>query len=240
MIKRENESPLQATIRMNKVIDVDGYRLFQSSFDPDEQGTVLSVSYDRPGMQLTYTGYFLLFVGFVWTLFSKKSRFGRLRKELGEMKNNAPFCLLFFLILSGISSMRGVHDGKMQGAKTVEEQKAVIDRVFADQRGLIEKYVDKDVTKVPQVFIPYKEVLDIYHAGLQVPDDVTLMWCDDNYGYIRHFPTAEECARKGGNGVYYHVSYWGRPHDHLWLSTMSPYLIFQQMKLAYDRGIQKM
>ena len=90
--------------------------------------------------------------------------------------------------------MRGVHDGKMQGAKTVEEQKAVIDRVFADQRGLIEKYVDKDVTKVPQVFIPYKEVLDIYHAGLQVPDDVTLMWCDDNYGYIRHFPTAEECA----------------------------------------------
>ncbi len=64
----------------------------------------------------------------------------------------------------------------------------------------------KDVTKVPQVFIPYKEVLDIYHAGLQVPDDVTLMWCDDNYGYIRHFPTAEECARKGGNGVYYHVS----------------------------------
>ncbi len=54
------------------------------------------------------------------------------------------------------------------------------------------------------------------------------------------FLLAEECARKGGNGVYYHVSYWGRPHDHLWLSTMSPYLIFQQMKLAYDRGIQKM
>ena len=93
--------------------------------------------------------------------------------------------------------MRGVHDGKMQGAKTVEEQKAVIDRVFVDQRGLIGKYVNKDMTKVPQVFIPYKEVLDIYHAGLQVPDDVTLMWCDDNYGYIRHFPTAEERVRKG-------------------------------------------
>ena len=135
--------------------------------------------------------------------------------------------------------MRGVHDGKMQGAKTVEEQKAVLDRVLADQRGLIEKYVNKDVTQVPQVFIPYKEVLDIYNAGLQVPDDVTLMWCDDNYGYIRHFPTAEERARKGGNGIYYHVSYWGRPHDHLWLSTMSPSLIYQQMKQAYDQGIQK-
>ena len=136
--------------------------------------------------------------------------------------------------------MRGVHDGKMQGAKTVEEQKAVLNRVFVDQRGLLEKYVNKDVTQVPQVFIPYKEVLDIYHAGLQVPEDVTLMWCDDNYGYIRHFPTAVERARKGGNGVYYHVSYWGRPHDYLWLGTMSPSLIYQQMKLAYDQGIQKM
>lgn len=108
VIKRENESPLQATIRMNKVIDVDGYRLFQSSFDSDEQGTVLSVSYDRPGMQLTYAGYFLLLVGFVLTLFSKKSRFGRLRRELGEMKKNTPFCLLLFLTVSGISNMQAL------------------------------------------------------------------------------------------------------------------------------------
>ena len=136
--------------------------------------------------------------------------------------------------------MRGVNDGQMQGAKTVAEQKAVLERVLKDQRGLLQKYVNKDVTAIPQAFIPYKEVLDIYNAGLQVPDDVTLIWCDDNYGYIRHFPTAEERARKGGNGIYYHVSYWGRPHDYLWLGTFSPYLLHQQMKLAYDRGIQKM
>ena len=136
--------------------------------------------------------------------------------------------------------MRGVHDGQMNGAKTIEEQRKVLDRVLVDQRTLLQKYVNPDITKVPQVFIPYKEVLDIYNSGLQVPEDVTLMWCDDNYGYIRHFPTAEERARKGGNGVYYHVSYWGRPHDYLWLGTFSPYLLFQQMKLAYDRGIQKM
>lgn len=136
--------------------------------------------------------------------------------------------------------MRGVHDGQMQGARTVEEQKAVLERVLKDQRNLLQKYVDKDVTAVPQVFIPYKEVLDIYHAGLQVPEDVTLMWCDDNYGYIRHFPNKEERARKGGNGIYYHVSYWGRPHDYLWLGTFSPALLYQQMKTAYDHGIQKM
>lgn len=135
--------------------------------------------------------------------------------------------------------MRGVHDGQMQGAKTVEEQKAVLERVLKDQRELLRKYVNKDVEAIPQVFIPYKEVLDIYRAGLEVPEDVTLMWCDDNYGYIKHFPTEVERTRKGGNGVYYHVSYWGRPHDYLWLGTFSPALLYQQMKEAYDCGIQK-
>lgn len=135
--------------------------------------------------------------------------------------------------------MRGVHDGQMQGAKTIEEQKAVLERVLKDQRGLLQKHVNKDATAIPQTFIPYKEVLDIYRAGLQVPEDVTLIWCDDNYGYIRHFPTEKERKREGGNGIYYHVSYWGRPHDHLWLGTVSPSLLYQQMKLAYDRGIQK-
>ena len=135
--------------------------------------------------------------------------------------------------------MRGVHDGAMNGAKTLDEQKAVLEHVFADQRRLLQQYVNEDVTKVPQVFIPYKEVLDVYHAGLEVPDDVTLMWCDDNYGYIKHFPTAKERTRRGGNGVYYHVSYWGRPHDYLWLGTFSPYLLYQQMKQAYDHDVRK-
>lgn len=136
--------------------------------------------------------------------------------------------------------MRGVHDGQMNGARTVEEQKNVLEKVFDDQRRLLRQYVNEDVAKVPQVFIPYKEVQAVYDAGLDVPDEVMLMWCDDNYGYIRHFPTAEECARSGGNGVYYHVSYWGGPHDYLWLGTFSPALLYQQMKTAYDRGIQKL
>jgi hypothetical protein len=136
--------------------------------------------------------------------------------------------------------MRGVHDDPMNGANTVEEQKAVLSRAIADQRNLLGKYVNTDVTKVPQVFIPYKEVLDVYNAGLEVPDDVTLMWCDDNYGYIHHFPTEAEKQRTGGNGVYYHVSYWGRPHDYLWLGTFSPALEQQQLNLAYDRGIDRM
>lgn len=135
--------------------------------------------------------------------------------------------------------MRGVHDGAMNGAKTVDEQKAVLERAIKDQRHLLSQYIKGDIADIPQVFIPYKEVLDVYNAGLKVPDDVCLVWCDDNYGYVRHFPTAEERARKGGHGIYYHVSYWGRPHDYLWLGTLSPALLFQQMSTAWHHGIQR-
>ena len=136
--------------------------------------------------------------------------------------------------------IRGVHDGKMQGANTVQEQKEALTQILNDQREMIKRLVNPDVEKVSQVFIPYKEVLDVYNAGLEVPEDVTLMWCDDNYGYINHFPTTDERNRKGGNGVYYHVSYWGRPHDYLWLSTSHPAQIYYQLKMAYDKGARDM
>ena len=135
--------------------------------------------------------------------------------------------------------MRGVHDGKMQGAKSLNEQRETLQRIIGDQREMLSLEVESDVTRIPQVFIPYKEVLDIYNSGLQVPDDVCLMWCDDNFGYINHFPTADEQKRRGGNGLYYHVSYWGRPHDYLWLGTFHPKLLYQQMRLAYDHDIQR-
>lgn len=136
--------------------------------------------------------------------------------------------------------IRGVHDSKMLGANTLQEQKDALDLILKDQRNMIARIVNPDVEKVSQVFIPYKEVLDVYRMGLQVPEDVTLMWTDDNYGYIRHFPDSLERARKGGNGIYNHVSYWGRPHDYLWLSTNHPALVYYQMKLAYDKGAREM
>lgn len=135
--------------------------------------------------------------------------------------------------------MRGLHDGAMQGARTVTEQRDVLTRVIADQRALLARLVNPRVEHVPQVFIPYKEVLDVYRTGLAVPDDVTLMWCDDNYGYLRHLPTAAELRRAGGHGLYYHASYWGRPHDYLWLGTQSPALLFHQLSRAYRHGIRK-
>lgn len=136
--------------------------------------------------------------------------------------------------------MRGVHDGAMEGVKTPDEKLKYLQLVIDDQRQMLSKTLKRDAATIPQVFVPYKEVLETYRNGLQVPEDVTLMWTDDNYGYIRYFPNAEERSRKGGNGLYYHASYWGRPHDYLWLATLSPFLMEQQLTEAYNRGIQQM
>ena len=136
--------------------------------------------------------------------------------------------------------MRGIHDGSMEGVKTKQEKLEGLQQVIDDQRELIRKYYNKNVEQVPQVFIPYKEVLEIMESGLRVPDDVTLMWCDDNYGYMTRLSDAEQQKRSGGGGVYYHLSYWGRPHDYLWLTTTQPGLIYSEMKAAYDHNCRRL
>ncbi len=135
--------------------------------------------------------------------------------------------------------MRGIHDGSMEGVRTMKEKFDGLQQVINDQQDLIRKYIG-DPAKQMQVFIPYKEVLQIYEKGLQVPDYVTLMWCDDNYGYMTRLSNAEEQKRSGGGGVYYHLSYWGRPHDYLWLTTTQPGLVYNEMRAAYDHNVRKL
>lgn len=136
--------------------------------------------------------------------------------------------------------MRGIHDSPILGTKTQAERIPLLEKIFSVQRGLIEKHVDPNVEKVPQIFCPYKEVLADYRAGLKVPDDVTIVFPDDNFGYIRQFPTAEEEKRKGGFGVYYHISYLGRPLSYLWLNSTPPALIWQEMNKAYENGMRQL
>lgn len=89
--------------------------------------------------------------------------------------------------------------------------------------------------EIPQIFVPYKEVLSIYESGLvNVPDDVTLVWPDDNHGFIRRLSNGAEQLRSGGGGVYYHLSYWGAPADYLWLATTPPALVWEEMTKAYE------
>jgi len=136
--------------------------------------------------------------------------------------------------------MRGVHDSKMEGIKDATEAVPLLEKIIQDQREMLEGNLSKDIKQVPQVFAAYKEVLEIYDNGLKLPEDVTLVWPDDNYGYIQRLNNSAEKKRTGGSGVYYHASYWGRPHDYLWLSTTHPALIQEEMMKAYKNGSNKL
>jgi hypothetical protein len=132
--------------------------------------------------------------------------------------------------------MRGIHDSNMQGPKTDAGRIKVLQQVFSDQRAMLARHVNPNVEQIPQAFVAYKEVLGLYRQGLKVPDDVTIVWPDDNFGYIRNYATDAERQRKGGFGVYYHLSYLGRPLSYLWLNTTPPALIYEEMHKAYEHG----
>jgi hypothetical protein len=137
--------------------------------------------------------------------------------------------------------LRGVHDdapnftpGNPYGFADVL---AMVSDVLVEQRGLIAE-VYGSVDAVPQVFVPYKEMGDLYNNGLKahIPPDVTLVWAEDNAGYVRQVPTATEAARPGGNGIYYHSSYWGWPKSYLWLNSTPMALMVEQLRRAWNSG----
>jgi hypothetical protein len=137
------------------------------------------------------------------------------------------------------TGMRGIHDGGMPGGGTEREKAARLHQIIDDQRTLLARWVNTNVARVPQIFCPYKEVLGLYRLAPNLPDDITLVWPDDNYGYVRQFSNAAERRRSGGAGVYYHISYWGAPADYLWLNSTPPALIWEEMTKAYDYGASR-
>jgi hypothetical protein len=139
------------------------------------------------------------------------------------------------------TGMRGIHDGRMQGVNSLDDETQTLQKVIAEQRNMLQRNnPGKSITAIPQIFVPYKEVLKAYDNGLKLPDDVTLVWCDDNNGYIMRLGNPDERKRSGGSGVYYHVSYWGKPHDYLWLGSTQPGLIYAEMKRAWDYGARRL
>ena len=97
-------------------------------------------------------------------------------------------------------------------------------------KNAISRVVNPDISQVLQVFTPYKEVLTLYNAGLKVPDDVTILWAEDNHGYVRQIPNDAERKRKGGAGVYYLLSYYGAPTSYLWINTTPPSLVREELR----------
>ncbi len=132
-------------------------------------------------------------------------------------------------------AMRGKIDTPMSETANID----LLETIVAAQRKLIAQHLNPDVTKVPQLWALYKEVQEYYEKGMRVPDDVTLLWCDDNWGDIRRLPTTEERSRSGGAGVYYHFDYVGGPRNYKWTNTNPLPKIWEQMNNAYDAGANR-
>ena len=131
-------------------------------------------------------------------------------------------------------ALRGLHDRAMNASNDMADRKQMLQDALMAQRKMLIDATGKRGEDIPQAFTPYKEVLDVYDEGLELPDDVTIIWPDDNYGYMKRLSSPKEQKRSGRSGVYYHSSYLGKPHDHLWMNTTSPTLMYEELRKAYD------
>jgi hypothetical protein len=134
--------------------------------------------------------------------------------------------------------LRGANDTEMApgGPKA---NMAMLENIVNVQRKILTDEINPDITKIPQLWCLYKEVQDYYKAGMRVPDDVTLLWAEDNWGNIRRLPTADERKRPGGAGIYYHFDYHGGPRSYQWLNTSPISKIYDQMSLAKQYGADR-
>ena len=132
--------------------------------------------------------------------------------------------------------MRG--DGDEAMGNTTDTK--LLENIIDNQRRIIKEVTGRPAKETPQIWALYKEVQDYYDAGLRVPDDVTVLLCDDNWGNVRRLPTAQEQKRKGGWGLYYHVDYVGAPRNSKWINVTPIQNMWEQLQLAYNGGIQKL
>ena len=134
--------------------------------------------------------------------------------------------------------LRGENDTEM--VKGTDAAIDLLNKIIPAQRKIIAETVNPDLTKVPQVWALYKEVQDYYETGrLHPPDDITLLWAEDNNGNIRRLPTPEERNRSGGAGIYYHFDYHGGPTDYRWVNTSPIPYVWDQMSLAKEYGADR-
>ena len=134
--------------------------------------------------------------------------------------------------------LRGADDTPMAPGG-VEANRALLEQIIAGPAKHHHRRDGARRTAVPQLWCLYKEVLEFYNAGMRAPDDVTLLWPDDNWGNIRRLPTAEERKRKGGAGIYYHFDYHGSPRSYQWVNTNPLAKIWDQMSLAKQYGADR-
>ena len=194
----------------------------------DEMGVVMSTSHHEP-------------------MARNHQEYARNRKGWGPwnyQKNKANLQKFF---REGIERMKGTEQivtigmrGDGDEAMSEEADTRLMTNIINDQRKIIADVTGKKASETPQVWALYKEVLDYYDKGMKVPDDVTLLLCDDNWGNVRRVPNAQERKHKGGWGLYYHVDYVGAPRNSKMLNVTPVQNPWEQLTLAYENGIDRL
>ncbi len=194
----------------------------------DEMGVVMSTSHHEP-------------------MARNHQEYARNRKGWGPwnyQKNKANLQKFF---REGIERMKGTEQivtigmrGDGDEAMSAEADTKLMTNIINDQRKIIADVTGKKASEPPQVWALYKEVLDYYDKGMKVPDDVTLLLCDDNWGNVRRVPNAKERKHKGGWGLYYHVDYVGAPRNSKMLNVTPVQNPWEQLTLAYENGIDRL
>ncbi|KAI5927198.1 hypothetical protein F4810DRAFT_433767 [Camillea tinctor] len=134
--------------------------------------------------------------------------------------------------------MRGTGDSSISGIG-VDAIVSMLETLVHNQRAIIEQVLEVNVTDVPQLWCLYKEVMSYIQEGLTIPDDITLLWADDNWGNVRRVPVDDEKTRAGGAGVYYHFDYVGDPRNYKWINTIQLEKTAEQMQLSYAHGADR-
>jgi hypothetical protein len=135
--------------------------------------------------------------------------------------------------------MRGDGDLPMTDAGSAQENFRLLEKIFADQRDIIEKVTGKPAKETPQIWALYSEVLEYYDQGIDIPEDMIVLFCDDNWGNVRRLPELEKKPHPGGYGIYYHVDLHGAPRSYQWLNmTQIPHM-WEQLQLTYSYGVDK-
>ena len=194
----------------------------------DEMGVVMSTSHHEP-------------------MARNHQEYARNRKGWGPwnyQKNKASLQKFF---REGIERMKGTEQivtigmrGDGDEAMSAEADTKLMTNIINDQRKIIADVTGRKASETPQVWALYKEVLDYYDKGMKVPDDVTLLLCDDNWGNVRRVPNAKERKHKGGWGLYYHVDYVGAPRNSKMLNVTPVQNPWEQLTLAYENGIDRL
>lgn len=194
----------------------------------DEMGIVMGTSHHEP-------------------MARNHQEYARDRKGWGAwnyLKNKAGLQKFF---REGIERMKGTEQivtigmrGDGDEAMSADADTKLMQQIIADQRKIITDVTGKKASETPQVWALYKEVLDYYDKGMKVPDDVTLLLCDDNWGDVRRVPNAQERKHKGGWGLYYHVDYVGGPRNSKFLNATPVQNPWEQLTLAYENGIDRL